>query len=226
MGINEDHPFLHGTTLKKFEGKVYQIYDMEFRPTKIKSEYLHAGVTQREATFDAENVQTGEQVTLKLFTEYSLIHIIPNSTTSGPNLTRTGRSDPTHYFASSQKVTAESVRKQQSFGLRIVRNEVLKYQKSSSLGYTPDCIAYTELQQDDRYEYPGGYLYVLVLSKNPNRTLNARNEIIARRLKTADLKVLSKRCEEMYRAFRDRGLFLGMNIWTMEYDPETMKPYV
>ena len=75
--VNEDHPFAYGKTLKKFEGKGYQICDMEFRPTKIKSEYFQTGgACYRQATFDAENVQTGEPVILQLWAEYSNIQVI------------------------------------------------------------------------------------------------------------------------------------------------------
>lgn len=112
-----------------------------------------------------------------------------------------------------------------SFGLRGFWEEVQRCQQcSSSLGFTPAYITHAELQQDDRYERPGGYLGIIVLSKNPNRTVSARDAIIASALGVEDLKRLAKRCEEMFREFRGRGLSLAINVWQMEYEPETMKP--
>lgn len=70
-------PFPHGATLKKFEGTIYKIGDMEFRPTKIRREQLQSmGVSRREAVFDAENVQTGEPVIMEIWAEYSNIPLL------------------------------------------------------------------------------------------------------------------------------------------------------
>ena len=67
----DNHPFPHGSVLKKFEGTVYHIGGMQFRPTEIQTEQLHTGgIVRRDATFDAENVKTGEPVILKLRSEY------------------------------------------------------------------------------------------------------------------------------------------------------------
>jgi hypothetical protein len=64
-------PFPHGSVLKKFEGTIYQIGDQQFRPTRIRREQLEAGgIARRDATFDAENVQTKEPVVLKIRAEY------------------------------------------------------------------------------------------------------------------------------------------------------------
>jgi hypothetical protein len=43
---------------------------MQFRPTAIQKEQLEVmGLARRDATFDAENIKTGEPVVLKLRAE-------------------------------------------------------------------------------------------------------------------------------------------------------------
>jgi hypothetical protein len=111
-----------------------------------------------------------------------------------------------------------------SLGLHSFREEVDTFLSGTSSGYTPDCIAYAELQQDDRYEYPGGYLCILVLSVNPKRTVNVRDAIFGEELKKPDLKLLKKCFEEMFRTFRALGLRLRANSLEMEYEPDTKRP--
>lgn len=64
------YSFPHGSILKKFEGTIYHLGDMQFRPTKVLSEQLIGGIARRDATFDAENVKAKEPVTLKIRAEY------------------------------------------------------------------------------------------------------------------------------------------------------------
>lgn len=103
------------------------------------------------ATFDAENVQTGEPVTLKLRVE-----LVQTTTPQHQNpenlLTYTRRPDPT-------------VLEHHTSGLMQFQEEWQTYKNGSQSGYTPDYITHGDLTQDDRYEYPGGHLGVLVLSK-------------------------------------------------------------
>ncbi|RJE21917.1 hypothetical protein PHISCL_05762 [Aspergillus sclerotialis] len=77
MGNFNEGPFPHGVTLKKFEGTIYKTEDMDFRLTKIQKELYQAmGVSRRQATFDAENVQTGEPVIMKIWAEYNNIPML------------------------------------------------------------------------------------------------------------------------------------------------------
>ena len=66
--ISEDEPFPCGTVLEKFEDTIYHLNDLQIRPTKIHREGAFDD-TWRIAIFDAENVQTGEPVTLILRVE-------------------------------------------------------------------------------------------------------------------------------------------------------------
>lgn len=109
-------------------------------------------------------------------------------------------------------------------GLNKFWEEVEIFENGSNSGYTPDCLAAVELKQDERYEYPGGYLCVLVLSKNPTHTFNVRRAMMKKKLTRSDLPLFAKRCEEMFRTFRARGRTLGMNVYLLEYEPESMKP--
>lgn len=59
------------------------------------------------------------------------------------------------------------------------------------------------MKQDDRYEYPGGHLGVLVLSKIPVTVKKVRD------LKQVELPAFVKGCEEMFRyvlTIHDRAL--------------------
>ncbi|RMJ27569.1 hypothetical protein PHISP_01557 [Aspergillus sp. HF37] len=189
-----DDPFPHGTVLKKFEGTIYELGDKQFRSTSIQKEQLEVmGIARRDATFDAENVKTGEPVVLKL------------------------RADPSE----------SSIESYRTMTRRTFREEVHRFQQGSfSSGYTPDYIAHAELHQDDRYEYPAGFLGALVLSKNPRRTDNIASAMSAGEIRREDLGLLARRCEEMFRTFRERGLRLGLYSLDLEYEPETMRPYV
>ena len=111
-----------------------------------------------------------------------------------------------------------------SRGLQLFREEVDQFKQATSSGYTPDYIVDAELQQDDRYEYPGGYLGILILSKNPNYTVNVRDAMLAHELKRSDLKLLTKRWEEMFRTFRGRGFRSFAIDSQMDYEPDTKRP--
>jgi hypothetical protein len=74
--IDESHPFSCGSVLKKFQGTIYHLHDLQIRPTRIRREDI-LGKSWRCATFDAENVQTGEPVILLLRVEsVRLLHIL------------------------------------------------------------------------------------------------------------------------------------------------------
>lgn len=215
MENESGRPFPHGSVLKKFEGTIYQLGDMQFRPTKIICEELGvSGIARRDAIFDAENVNTGELVVLKLGAEYIRIYTVCMASISDNH----HRTDPTVYCDPS------SIDMYRSRGLSTFQEKAHMFQEGSSSGYTPDCIAYAEFQQDDRYEYPGGYLCVLVLSKNPIHTRDFRLAVIRHELTGSELQLALRQCEEMFRTFRARGLSLGINAPELEYDPETKKP--
>lgn len=93
-----DYDFPHGSVLKKFEGTIYHINNMQIRPTRIQNEELHAGgMARRDATFDAENVKTGEPVILKLRSEYfSLLSLFFHQ--AGRALTLTSHTGPIQQY--------------------------------------------------------------------------------------------------------------------------------
>ena len=72
--IDESYPFICGSVLKKFIGTIYHLNGLQIRPTSIRREDF-LGKPWRCATFDAENVQTGEPVILMLCVE--LVHATP-----------------------------------------------------------------------------------------------------------------------------------------------------
>lgn len=63
--IGEDEPFPCGSVLKKFEGTIFHLNDLQIRPTKIHRENWFNSAW-RCATFDGENVRTREPVTMIL----------------------------------------------------------------------------------------------------------------------------------------------------------------
>lgn len=84
---------------------------------------------------------------------------------------------------------------QQSLGLRHFQEEWQAYKNASQSGYTPDYIAHANLTQDDRYEYPGGHLGVLVVSKPRTPTAEIGD------LERSYLPTFAKACEDMFRYY-------------------------
>ncbi|OJJ31288.1 hypothetical protein ASPWEDRAFT_176375 [Aspergillus wentii DTO 134E9] len=91
---------------------------------------------QRKGEFEGENVGTGEAVIVKLRVE----------------------TDP---FLLSKEEQEQTVRR----SLEVFRRECRVFEKASPSGYTPRYITHTELEQDDKFEFPSGYLGILVLAK-------------------------------------------------------------
>jgi hypothetical protein len=85
------------------------------------------------------------------------------------------------------------VLEQQSLGLRQFQEEWQAYKNASQSGYTPNYIAHANLTQDHRYEYPGGHLGVLVVSKPRTPTADIGD------LERSDLPTFAKACEDMFR---------------------------
>lgn len=80
-----------------------------------------------------------------------------------------------------------------SAGLRVFHEDCQAYKAASHSGYTPNYITHAVLTQDDRYEYPGGQLGVLVVSKPRNPTAYIDE------IKRSDLPTFVKACEDMFR---------------------------